>query len=203
MVNTCGPLSLILLYYNVNNLHMLFFTSADKDIDPCCLTYYIKELDFLIIIPCIGIDHPCEEVSGHQFLEVIHAFHDADGHHTVEGAPQVKGVLIDAILNTNGVEDITLAGLDDAIGVNHLDEKTDHRSFLGLVELNLSHGYRLLIFLLKWRGRGCNDAIVLRGIVLDDFLGARFPLTGAKDALSILGVDDLTLLQQVGKGVMA
>ena len=62
---------------------------------------------------------------------------------------------------------------------------------------------RLLIFLLKWRRRGSNGAIVLSGFVLDDFLGARFPLTGTKDALGILGVDDLTLLQQIGKGVMA
>ena len=187
----------------MNNLNLLFIASADKDIDSCCLTYYIKELDFLIIIPGIGINHSCEEVSGHQFLEVIHAFHDVDGHHAVEGPPEVKRFLIDAILNTNGVEDIALAGLDDAVGVDHLDEKTDHRSFLDIVELNLSHADRLLVFLLKWRGRGCNGVIVLSGFVLDDFLGARFPLTGAKDALGILGVDNLTLLQQVSKGMMA
>ena len=140
-MKTCGPLSLILLYYNVNNLHLLLIASVDKDIDPCCFTYYIKELDFLVIIPGIGIDHPCEEVSSNQFLEVIHALHDADGHHAVERPPQVKRVLIDAILNTNGVEDIALTGLDDAVSVDHLDEKTDHRSFLGIVELNLSHAY--------------------------------------------------------------
>ena len=78
-MKTCGPLSLILLYYNVNNLHLLFIASVDKDIDPCCFTYYIKELDFLVIIPGIGIDHPAVRILPDGFTHGAFTAGDAPG----------------------------------------------------------------------------------------------------------------------------
>ena len=68
---------------------------------------------------------------------------------------------------------------------------------------------RLIVLLFKgWRRYRCGIAGVgsicgiLVGILLQDGLGAGLPLTGAEDALGVLGIDDLSLLQQVGQGVM-
>ena len=118
---------------------------VDENVDTSGYTYYIKELYLFVVIAGIGVDDACEQMCDGEFLEVVHPFHDVNGHHAVERTPHIEGVLTDAVLHTDGVEHVALGGVHHPIDVNHLDEEADKRGFLRLVEMYLFHIIALLV----------------------------------------------------------
>lgn len=108
----------------MNGLQVLLtIPGIDEYINACRLTYYIKELDFLVIILGIGIDNSREQLCNGYLLDIAHALHDINRHHAIERAPKTEGLLTDAILNTDGVKHSALGRVNNTVGIDHLDEQ--------------------------------------------------------------------------------
>ena len=70
---------------------------------------------------------------------MYHVLHNIDGDHAIERLTDSEDIVTDAKLDTNCVENSTLAGINTAVNIDHLNQETDDCRLLSLVKSDSFH----------------------------------------------------------------